>query len=491
MNELIRPRILFSAINGGSGKTFITTGIIAALSARGLKVQAFKKGPDYIDVKWHSLASGRKSYNLDLYMFKDHVMNSLAEKSADADISIIEGNHGLYDSIDSEGMGSTAYLARYTQSPVILIINCQKMSRSVAALINGFVNFEKDTNIVGVILNQVSGKRHEEKIVESINRHCAIPVLGVVRKTNQVNLEQRHLGIITTEDKIEAQNAVEELKNIAEKSIQLDKILEVATLARPLPKSSLKSLGANHKHGSGIKNLTIAVARDAAFNFYYPDNLEFLEAEGARLVYFSPIHDDRVPESDGLYIGGGYPEIYARELADNKAMRNHIAALIESNLPVFAECGGLMYMTQKIIWNGMEHDMVGVIAAQSVMHKKPQGKGYVELEVLQNNEIESINSGTSEIIDTETRKSFWEIPKGIITKAHEFHYSILENLPESTTCVFSMNRGTGITNNTDGILYKNMLATYTHFHSLAAPWFAPAFANACRMYKENLTAKKV
>ena len=473
------PRIIFSAINGGSGKTFITTGIIAALRARGLTVQTFKKGPDYIDVKWHSLASGRAGYNLDLFLFKEEVIPSLLKHSTKADISIIEGNHGLYDSIDPEGTGSTAYLARYLSAPVILIVNCHKMSRSVAALVNGFVNFEKETNIAGVILNQVTGTRHEEKIREAIKHHCLVPVLGVVYKSKQVNLEQRHLGIITTEDKPEANTVIAELQKIAERSIDLDQIMETAKKTAPLSSSentkSKSKVTSTHKN-STFDHITLAVARDAAFNFYYPDNLEALEEAGADIIYFSPISDNTVPTCDGIYIGGGYPEFYASELEKNLEMRQKLATLINDGIPVFAECGGMMYMTQKIIWDDKENEMVGLLPAISVMRKKPQGKGYVELKM---NDLK-INTENNE----PGYNSFWEVQFDENTRAHEFHYSVLENLPANIKFIFSVNRGSGIINNLDGILFKNMVATYTHFHALAAPWWAPAFVKACIKYKQ-------
>jgi len=477
-DKLHRPRVLFSAINGGSGKTFITTGIIAALTARGLKVQPFKKGPDYIDVKWHTLAAARTGYNLDLYLFKDHVMRSFMDKSTGADISIIEGNHGLYDSIDPEGLGSSAALARYTQTPVILIVNCHKMSRSVAALVNGFVNFENDVNIAGVILNQVSGKRHEEKILEAIARHCTVPVFGVVYTSRQVNLEQRHLGIVTTEDKPRAGETVVRLREIAETGIALDKIIEAANQAPPLSTKTAEKVEINIHPGKLDPAITIAVARDPAFNFYYPDNLEALETNGARLIFFSPIADARIPEADGLYLGGGYPEIYAAELEKNQSMKKSIAEFIESGGPVFAECGGMMYLAENITWNEDKHEMVGVISANCVMHKKPRGKGYVELAVLPQ-VTPPMRSQTSD----PGPATLWKLPEQMITRAHEFHYSTLEDLPETTNFVFSMNRGTGIVNNLDGILYKNLLATYTHFHALASPWWAPAFVEACKSYR--------
>ena len=400
-----------------------------------------------------------------MHLFKDEVISMVEKFSSDADISIIEGNHGLFDSIDREGTGSSAYLARHLTTPVILIVNCNKMSRSVAALINGFTTFESETNIAGVILNQISGKRHEAKIVEAINKYCSIPVLGVVYKTNNVTLEQRHIGIITTEDKSDAAKAVADLKKIAEQSINLDKIIEIANSAEKLPASTIKphNLIPNEKN-----KVTIAVARDNAFNFYYIDNLQALEQYGARLVFFSPLNDEKLPSADGLYIGGGYPEIYAKDLEKNKSMKDSICEFINAEYPVFAECGGLMYMAEKIIWQNQEHKMLGLVKADCIMHNEPQGRGYVELATIPENH---------------SSKSVWKIPPGELIRAHEFHYSSLANLPGSARFFFSMTRGTGILNKHDGLLYKNMLATYTHFHSRAAHWWAPAFVEACQTRK--------
>jgi len=471
----MRPRIMFSAVNGGSGKTFITMGVIAALSARGLKIQAFKKGPDFIDAKWHTLASGRSCYNLDLHLFHDEVRSLFLQKSEDFDISIIEGNHGLFDSIDSDGFGSSAYLARHLATPVILILNCTKMSRSVAAIINGFLNFEPETRIVGVILNNVAGKRHEDKMRQSIEQHCNVPVLGVVNKSSGVNLEQRHLGIVTTENNAEAENIVSALKTIAEKSIDLDKIVEAAMAVQ----SPIENFRSAKKTGDKSvmkkkQSVIIAVARDAALNFYYPDNLEALEDEGAQLVFFSPMKDTNLPKADGVYLGGGYPEIYARELAENQNMKRSIFEFIDNGLPVFAECGGMMYLTEKIIMENNEYNMAGIIPAQSVMHKKPQGKGYVEL----------ITSLENKFDNPDTKKTLWEIPPGVFIRAHEFHYSVLQNLPKTMDCIFFMNRGVGISENRDGLLFKNLLATYAHFHCRAASWWAHSFVNVCNKARQ-------
>ncbi|MDH4200466.1 MAG: cobyrinate a,c-diamide synthase, partial [Spirochaetia bacterium] len=401
------PRILFSAINGGSGKTLVTTGILAALTCRGLKIQAFKKGPDYIDAKWLALASGRACYNLDIHMFEEEVSRQFQDHAQNADISIIEGNHGLYDSIDIEGKGSSAYLARYLQMPVVLIVNCKMMSRSIAALINGFTSFESDTNIAGIILNNVSGKRHEDRLKEAIDIYCKLPVVGVIYKSEKKLLEERHIGLVPAEEKNESGKIIRELQEIVEQGIDLDMVLQIAHEAPPLDANV--SPKKNNKPGV----VSIGVARDEAFNFYYPDNLAALEQEGAELIYFSPINDEHLPVTEALYFGGGYPEIFAAELERNASMRSQIREAIEKGMPTFAECGGMMYMTKGIQWKNQSHEMIGALPCICKMTDKPQGRGYATLE----------SAELPPEINT-----FWKIKSGLQIRAHEFHFSVLEDL---------------------------------------------------------------
>jgi cobyrinic acid a,c-diamide synthase len=456
------PRIVLAAVSGGSGKTFISTSLICALKSKNIRVAPFKKGPDFIDPKWLALASGRDCFNLDYHLFKDSIFTSFWKNSRESDIAVIEGNHGFFDSIDSEGMGSTANLARILKAPVILVLNCRKMARSIAPVINGFVNFEKDIQFGGVILNQVSGSRHEEKLRSAIEKYCTIPVLGCVSNTPEVVLEERHLGIITTNDKTDLEETMKNLEKIGKTCLDIDKIMDIARSAIPL------EIGEKyHEDIPRGKKVTIAVAKDQAFNFYYPDNLKALEDLGANLVYFSPVNDLQIPPADGIYLGGGYPEIYAKELEKNTNVLHQIKHLIEEGMPVYAECGGMMYLCRHIEYLDRVYSMANVIGADCKMTNKPQGRGYVEL---------ALQKASPECL--------WEIPEGEITHAHEFHFSMLKDFQEKYNFAYDMKRGAGMFERHDGLVYKNLLASYSHLHTHAAKWWAPAFVNAAKRFKE-------
>jgi len=444
------PRIVISAPHRSSGKTTVSIGLCAALSRAGMAVQPFKKGPDFIDPMWLSAAAGRECRNLDLFMMGDEeIVRSVNRNGAGAGIAVIEGNMGLFDSIDVEGKGSTSDLARQLTAPVILVVNTRNMTRSIAPLVQGFTRFEPDINIAGVILNMVSGPRHEDKLRAVLERYTDIEVVGAIRRRPEIGIIQRHLGLQPAREALGSAEVVAQIEKIISESIDLGRVRAIATAATELP--DLDITKAPHP----APTVRLGVAQDRAFTFYYPENLEALRAAGAELVPFSPLADEHLPEVDGLYIGGGFPEVFMEELEANRNLRGEIKAAIEAGMPVYAECGGLMYLSGKMTWQGKSREMVGALPCDILMHEKPRGHGYMQLEAVGANG--------------------WFEP-GLTIRGHEFHYSEVVGLdPDQTSFAYKVRRGTGVDKAHDGILYKNVLASYTHLHSLGSRGWAEGF----------------
>lgn len=439
------PRITISAPHRSSGKSTVTIGLCAALSGRGLKVQPFKKGPDFIDPMWHEAASGRASHNLDIYMMGgDVVLDSFGKNAAGADISVIEGNMGLFDGMDIEGSDSTAGLARLLKSPVILVMDCYGMTRGIAPLVKGFESFEPDTDVAGVILNKVKGARHEKKLREAIERYCNAQVVGALPQDEGMVIAMRHLGLVPVKEETGLSPAVSEMERIIRENTDLDSILAIANSASPL------ECGSELAAAFPAPDIKIGVAMDRAFTFYYPENLDALRLAGAELVPFSPISDDRLPDVDALYIGGGFPEVHMEALEANRDMRGAIKLAAEDGMPVYAECGGLMYLCESICWQGKTSKMAGVFPHGVNMSERPSGHGYMILKP--------------------TGACPWP-PFGERIKAHEFHHSRLD-ISGKAEFAFEVIRGKGIEGGRDGLIYKNVLAGYAHMHSLAAPGWA-------------------
>jgi len=457
-------RLVISAAAGNSGKTLISLAIISLLRSKGYAVQPFKKGPDYIDPKWLSAAAGKKCYNLDYYLFADKLKENFFNHIQNDDIAFIEGNHALYDSIDIEGFGSTAHMAKIFNAPLILIVNCFKMSRSVAALINGYQNFDSDLNLCGVILNNCGGKRHREKLINAVEHYCNIPVLGAIDRMNDNYLPGRYIGLETTMDQnIIAQKMEAIVKDIGP-SLDMEKIREISLNAPKLSETVRKKITKPSK-------LIIGVALDDAFNFYYNENLEELERLGGNMVFFSPIKDKGLPEVDALYLGGGYPELFAKELAENQSMKTEIKKNVEKYMPVYGECGGLIYLSNTVTVDSNTFEMVKVFGADIGLTPKAQGRGYAEYETV-NDQPVSIDINF-----------FWNIPDNIFFKGHEFHYSkVINNL--SFQHLYKVKRGSGIHNGFDGIVYKNCIGSYIHIHALSVAWWAQSFIEAALRYKE-------
>jgi cobyrinic acid a,c-diamide synthase len=448
--QVIPPRFMISAPCGRSGKTIVSIGLCNAFRKRGLIVQPFKKGPDYIDPSWLSAAAGKICRNLDGFLMDEEVLcRSFTDVSLNADLAIIEGNMGLYDGIDEEGKGSSAYLARLLRIPIILVVNTARMTRSIAALVSGYQHFEPGTPVAGVILNNVSGPRHEKKLVDAVERHCRIPVLGAIPRDNNIAITERHLGLIPFKETGAGTDLVERLSAKVEAHVNLDGILSVAEKADEYP----ANVRAPERARESV--VRIGVVFDQVFNFYYPENLEALVASGAELVFINSLKDRRLPHIDGLYVGGGFPELYLEELTANRALMDDIASAIEEGLPVYAECAGLMFLSKGIIMDGKLNRMVGVIPVEVELSKRPQGHGYVEAEVVSENPF---------------------FPLGTALRGHEFHHSRIVDA-KNVRSALNVGRGKGIDGTSDGIVYKNLYAAYTHLHALGTPRWAEAFVS--------------
>jgi len=440
------PYLYLSAAHKSSGKTTLTLGLCRALSNRGMKVQAFKKGPDYIDPIWHGLASRRPSYNLDFHMMSEAEIDVLFARHACAsDLSLIEGNKGLYDGMDVEGSNSNAALAKLLRAPVVLVLDTVGMTRGIAPLILGYQAFDPAVNIAGVILNKVGGPRHEGKLREVIGRYTDVPVLGAVYKNERMAIAERHLGLVPGNEAAEADARIEAIAGIIESQVDLDRLLEIANQA---PSPRVPSVRPAVQGGPRI-----AYAHDRAFGFYYQEDLDTLRAAGVELAPLNTLEDSCLPRVDGLLLGGGFPEMFIEALAANAGLRADIARQVEAGLPVYAECGGLMYLARSLRWGERHGEMVGVLPGDVVMGDRPVGRGYAELE--------------------ETASAPW-MPQAKVIPAHEFHYSHLENLSAGLNYAYHVRRGHGMDGQRDGYVYRNLLAAYCHRRGSGEQgWIAP------------------
>jgi cobyrinic acid a,c-diamide synthase len=455
-------RFLVSAAHKSSGKTTISIGLAAALRARGLVVQPFKKGPDYIDPLWHGLAAGRSCCNLDFFLSPDEEIRRQFEAHGhDADVCLVEGNKGLYDGLALEGTNSNAALARLLDLPVVLVLDARGMTRGIAPLILGYQAFDRQIRIAGVILNRLGGSRHESKLRAVIEHYTDVAVLGAIHEDSRLAMVERHLGLMPANETRAAERHVNEIAQVVGRQVDLERLLAVSRtdLALPAPQAPAAPPVA--------RPLRIAIARDAAFGFYYADDLEALVAAGAQLVAFDTLQDPRLPPCDALFIGGGFPESFLDALENNATLRTDILDAIEAGLPTYAECGGLMYLARTISWKGETRRMVGAIAGDVVMHEKPVGRGYVVLEP--------------------TEAHPWRAAEGEAPtlRAHEFHYSSIEHLPADTRYAYRMKRGHGIDGRQDGIVYKNLLASYTHLRATAGCDWPARFVRFARHHQES------
>ncbi|MEW6329878.1 MAG: cobyrinate a,c-diamide synthase [Pseudomonadota bacterium] len=468
-------RLLISAAHKSSGKTTLSIGLCAALHRRGLAVQPFKKGPDFIDPMWLSLATGRDCHNLDFFlMSREEILRSFAARSRDADISLIEGNKGLYDGLSLDGSNSNAALATLLAAPVVLVIDARGMTRGIAPLILGYQAFDKNIRIAGVILNQLGGSRHEAKLRAVIEHYTDVPVLGAVHHDDSLSIVERHLGLMPSNEAVEARTKIDTIASLIAASVDLDRLLKVASdmPALTVPATPVSALSqsspASGRGDSEINPIKLGIARDAAFAFYYPGDLEALRAAGAELVPIDTLKDKKLPEVDALLIGGGFPEVFMEQLEANSSLRHQIRLAIETGLPAYAECGGLMYLARSLSWKGKRCEMAGVIPGDVVMHERPMGRGYVVLR--------------------ETGKSPWPAPAAPQApseiRAHEFHYSTLENLAPDTVFAYEVLRGTGIDGRHDGIVHKNLFACYAHLRDLENNHWTARFVEFVRRQRQ-------
>ncbi len=466
---------MISALRGGSGKTILCVGIIAAWNKQAKPVIPFKKGPDYIDAGWLALAAGRPCYNLETFLVeKEIVLQSFYAHAVEGDVAVIEGNRGLYDGIDKEGTTSSAELAKILKIPVILCVDCTKTTRTMAAVICGCIQFDPEVQIKGVVLNRVAGKRHENILRQSIEHHCGIPVVGVIPKLRKQRFPERHMGLVPTPEHELSAEAVSDAESIVKKYVDLETLIKIAgeapavTALRkgPSKQSASDRLSQSQAVKAGLKATPkIGIIRDSAFQFYYPDNIEALESEGAEVVFISPFENDTIPPLDALYIGGGFPETHVKPLSDNRKFRRQLKALAEDGLPIYAECGGLMYLGEALVIDEVSYPMAGVLPLVFGFSRKPQGHGYTVVRVAGPNPYYAV---------------------GTEIRGHEFHYShILAWKGEDQDLVFDMQRGNGIINKKDGLRYKNVLATYTHIHALGTPAWAGAMVRNALNYRQT------
>jgi cobyrinic acid a,c-diamide synthase len=465
-------RLMIAGLKGGSGKTTVSLGLISAWRERGLSIVPYKKGPDYIDAGWLSSAAAQPCFNLDPFLIsKEKILYSFKGHFGKADCAVIEGNRGLYDGMDSAGTYSTAELAKMLKAPVLLVLDCTKMTRTAAAVLLGIQKFDRKVDIKGVVLNQIAGARHEKIIRETIEKYCRVPVLGAVPKLKDKFLSERHMGLTPFQEHAEVEEALSGAGDIAREYLDLDSILEIAQGAVPLKTGSAYrgSVAGNVKTPNpqpptSNPIVRIGILRDSAFQFYYPENFEELQKRGAELVEISAMQERELPDIDALYIGGGFPETNAIALAKNTEFKKSLRNAVEGGLPVYAECGGLMYLGKALLLENKTYPMSGIFPLTFSLEKKPQAHGYTIVEITGENPF---------------------YPAGTMLRGHEFHYSrvIDRGTKEGLHLSFLMKRGQGIMDKMDGLCYKNVLATYTHLHALGSPEWADGLVKKAYSHK--------
>ena len=430
--ELKIPRLVVAGATSGVGKTSITSAIIYGIKKRGYSVQAFKVGPDYIDPGYHSAISGNDTRNLDVWLMGENELVQSFVKNSTSDISIIEGVMGYYDGFGGKtNYASTHHVASLVKSPTVLILDASRTARSIAATALGFAKFHRNSRIVGIILNKIGSKKHEKMCRQAL-ANLKVPILGSILK-NSDSMESRHLGLIPVKEQKLLQNKIRKISREISDSLDIDKILQICKNVSQLPKVQQKKF----KNPTAI----VAVALDSSFNFYYHDNLEALRREGAKLKFFSPVSDKKIPKCDLIYIGGGFPEVIGQSLERNTTMRNLIKKHAEEGMPIYAECGGLMYLTKSISFGKKKYKMVGLFDAETQMTKK-MTLNYTEGRI------------TSRCLVSGPAKF----------RAHEFHYSKIGNLARDAKLVYDLKIGEGISGKKDGLSEYNTLASYCHLY---------------------------
>ena len=459
------PRLIIAALRGGAGKTIISVALASALKRRGIAVTPFKKGPDYIDAAWLSQAASCSCHNLDTFLMgTKQVVRSFFRHTPAGRIALIEGNRGLYDGVNAAGEFSTAELAKLLHAPVVLIVDCDKITRTAAALVLGCCHLDPAVDIKGVILNKVGSSRHARVVKQSIEDYCHLPVLGTVPRLKELKFTERQLGLITPQEHGGLEEALSRAATIAEECLDIDGIIRLAEGAPLWQMENYSSFV--HRNSNVLEPVTIGVIRDVAFQFYYSENIEALIDGGAKIVEISALNEKNLPPVDALYIGGGFPETQARQLADNEEFRSSLRKAAEEGLPIYAECGGFMYLGESLTIGDQRYPMVGALPVDFEMEKRPQGHGYTTLAVDRGNPF---------------------FPVGTRLNGHEFHYGRILSLKKEeevyTAC--HVLRGTGMGQERDGMVKKNILAGFTHLHALGTPQWAEALVAAGRKYQSE------
>ncbi|MFW2367474.1 MAG: cobyrinate a,c-diamide synthase [Desulforhopalus sp.] len=454
--------LVVAGLAGGSGKSVVSVGLTAALTRRGSNVVPFKKGPDYIDAGWLKIAAGKRCYNLDPYlMSQESIKRSFVEHSKNGDFVIVEGNRGLFDGVNVEGGYSTAELALMLDLPVLLVVNCIKTTRTIAAMVLGCQKFDERLDIRGVVLNHVATERQRRLVTDSVEKYTAIPVLGSIPRLKYDIFPMRHLGMVPHQEYSDSRGALDQLADLVTTNVDIESVESIMGKVVHPAMIDLKT----QEEGGGEK-IKIGVLQDAAFQFYYSENLEALEKAGGELEYINALEDCCLPALDGLYIGGGFPETSARELADNENFRWSVKDAADLGLPIYAECGGLIYLGEAIELDGEEFPLSGVFPVRFSMSQKPQAHGYTICKVEKDNPYYQVSSEL---------------------KGHEFRYSrITDWRGETKDLVLKMVRGQGFIDGRDGLTYNNVFALYTHVHADGTPQWATSFVNRCRQAKKDL-----
>ncbi|MCK5254661.1 MAG: cobyrinate a,c-diamide synthase [Deltaproteobacteria bacterium] len=465
-----RNGIAIGGIRGSSGKTFVSIGIIKSLMRRGISVAPFKKGPDYIDPAWLAIAAGNQCYNLDTFLMDEvTIIENFQKMNLRADFAIVEGNRGIFDDYDVAGTHSFSELIKLLNIPLILVLDCTKSSRTIAAVVHGCKTFDEDLPLKGVILNQLGGERHKKLVTDAIEKYCDIPVLGAIPRISSLIIIERHLGLMPISEHNDPKQLTNAIGDVIENNVDIDAVIKISAshsnkkkeifndainnIKNKFPNFIKKSKQIYHPINNRIDDKingnriqpVIGIVKDAAFNFYYDDNIMELKRYGTKIIEINSINDKTIPEIDALYIGGGFPETHAEMISGNNTFRQELKNLIDDGLPVYAECGGLVYLSKSIIMD-RNYPMVGIFPFDFEVSKKPVGHGYT-------------------IFVVDKKNPYY--PQGSVVKGHEFRYSkIISNAAvKDTKTVFKMQRGKGIVKGRDGLIYRNTLATFSHTHA--------------------------
>lgn len=457
------PRIVIASPQSAAGKTTVAIGLMYAFVNKGLRVQPFKVGPDFIDPSYHAAATKVYSRNLDTWLTSPGVvLKTFLRTSRMCDLAIVEGAMGLFDGVkSSDDSGSTAEIGRILNAPIILVVDVSRMARSAAALVHGYKTFDRALKVKGVILNRVGSQKHIDLTKQAVEKDTGVQVVGALPSEGDVSIPMRHLGLIPALEQSGFTDFLARLGAFVGKYADLDRILEIARDADEL------EIEENSPQRAKMRSVArIGVAYDEAFNFYYRDNIELLEAHGAEVVPFSPIHDSGLPKNlNGMFLGGGFPEVFADQLEQNRSIQKAIKEAVEDEMPTYAECGGLMYLTESILdLEGRSHRMVGVLNGKTIMEGR----------------LESLNYTLAHVI----RKNFLS-DLGFTLRGHEFHYSKIENVPSDARFAYEMEIGKGISRRLDGWMQHNLLASYMHIHFAYDFQIAQNFVKACEKYERT------